>query len=122
MADHIVRCMTTPPSLSGLTSASLGWASLTPASAQTHFSTVRYHHSKGRNCPHGGGVTHCVLQWQSCSGLNFRRVSRLPVSIYVSIYNGIVSLSGEIHAVPGSLQAPGNTFSPGRATPDWDRI
>src|SRR5712691_8943266 len=139
MADHLVRCMTTPPSLSGLTtdtsrgtagtcldppplSASLGWASIASASAQTHFSAVRCPHMQGRNFPHGGGIAHCVHQWQPCPVLRARRVGRFPVSMCIAIYNGILPLSREIHATPRSLQEPGNTFSSGGAAPDWGRI
>ena len=137
MADHLVRCMATPP-FSGLTtdtsrgtagtcrdtpplSASLGWASRAPASAQTHFSTVRCPYIQRRNFPHGGGVAHGVLQWQPCPGSSPRHVGRFPVSMCISIYNGILPLSREIHAAPGALQDPDNTFSSGGAAPDWDK-
>src|SRR5712691_9266356 len=95
MADHLVRCMATPPSLSGLTtdtsrctagacldtpplSASSGWASIAPASAQTCFSAVQCPHIQGRHFPHGGGVAHCVLQGQSCPVLSSRRGGSFP--------------------------------------------
>ena len=139
MADHIVRCMATPPSLSGLTTdtsrCTAGTCldtptalcilrlepSLAPASAQTHFSIVRYPHIWGRHFPRREELlTACGsgnLAWVELS-----TCCRVPVSMCFRIYNGMLPLSEKYTLLRDQWRDPSNTFSSGYEVKDGRNV